>query len=111
MKNKLQFEDVMIFKHDYNGRSAYSLGISSKKYDAVNRCQLDEWVSLYINIQFPKGNAPEDKQHIDIKDAWLTCYEDKNGVAQPKLIVNKWAPHGDKKDDYPYDDADDDYPF
>ena len=91
MKSNVQFEDVMIFKKDFGNRSAYSLGVSGKKY--VNGQTTDEKITAYLNVQFARGNAPEHKDRIDIIKSFLAPYPDKNGDVQIKLVVLEWQPY------------------
>ena len=90
----MQFEDVMVFTKDYNGRTLFSVGVSGKKF--VNGEQTGEYVTAYLNVQFPRDRQPISKQKIDITKSWLTAYPDKNGKGQFKLIVQEWNPHADE---------------
>lgn len=97
MKNNSQFEDAMIFKNEFNGRSAYSLGVSGKKY--VGGQETGEYVNGYLNVQFSRCNEPEHRQKIDITRSFLTAYEGNDGKAKVKLVVLEWQPH---TEDVPY---------
>lgn len=83
-------EDVMVFQHEYNGRKYYSIGISSKKY--VDGHTTDERVTAYLNVQFPKQNAPIDKQKINITKSFFAAYEGNDGKPGLKLVVQEWEP-------------------
>lgn len=90
MNQELKFGDVMVFRHDYNGRATFSIGVSSKKF--VDGHTTDERVTAFINVQFPRDNAPHDKERIDITRSFLGAYEGKDKVGI-KLIVMEWTPH------------------
>lgn len=43
---------------------------------------------LYVQVAFRRGQEPvQDKVAIDIKDGFLSCYKDKNGLGKPKIVV------------------------
>lgn len=92
-------EDIMVFAKEYNGRTSYSLGVSSRKYE--NGRKTDEWIKAYMYVQFPRDDAPRDREKIDIKKAFFSAYENRDGGTGFKLIVQEWCPHG--KNDYGYD--------
>lgn len=88
MKNNVTFEGAKVFRKEYDGRASYSVGVSGKKFE--NGHQLDEYVTAYLNANFPRGNAPSDKAMINITRAFLTTYEDREGKAHIKLVVLEW---------------------
>lgn len=90
-KNNVQFEDVMIFTKDFNGKTLFSIGVSGKKF--VDGQKTNEYVTAYVNVQFPRDNQPISRQTIDITKSWLTAYGDRNGKGQLKLVVQEWRPH------------------
>lgn len=85
--------NIMVFAHEYNGRTSYSIGVSGKKY--VDGHQTDEYIRHYLNAQFPRDNAPGDKDKIDITKSFLAPYETKDGHTNIKLVVQEWNPHYD----------------
>lgn len=43
---------------------------------------------MYVSIQFKKGNEPQqDTADIRINNAFFSMYKNKNGHAQPKLVI------------------------
>jgi hypothetical protein len=62
-----------INRKDFDGKPAYSIPVSKKKEDGT-------WINVYIPVSFRKGVSVGNKTKIDIKDAWLNCYEGKNGA-------------------------------
>jgi len=61
-----------IFRKDFDGRPAYSIGVSKKKED-------DTYTNVYIPVNFRKGVEVGNKTKVNITDAWPSCYEGKNG--------------------------------
>lgn len=95
MKNNVQFENVMVFKNEFDGRAAYSLGISGKKY------QSDDYITAYLNVQFNKCKEASHKQKIDIVKSFLAPYPGSDGKGKLKLVIQKWRPR-EEYDDVPY---------
>jgi len=62
-----------IFRKDFDNRPAYSIGISKKKEDGT-------WANVYIPVSFRRGVEVGNRTKVDIKDAWPSCYEGKNGT-------------------------------
>ena len=91
MSMNLTGENIMVFAHEYNGRTSYSLGVSSKKY--VNGQKTDEYIKAYMYVQFPRDNAPRDKDKIDITKAFFAAYEGRDGKTGFKLVVQEWKYH------------------
>lgn len=81
-------ERVKVFAQDYNGKTSYSLGVSSKRY--VDGQRTDDWVNGYLPIQFTQG-APSNGQTISIDKSFLSAYEGKDGKAGIKLVVQEWS--------------------
>ena len=98
MEQEVKFKNAMVFAHEHEGRTAYSLGVSSKKY--VNGQKTDEWVNGYITAQFPRDNAPGNKEKIDITNAFFAAYETRDGKSGVKLVVREWNPHYDEEDSF-----------
>lgn len=96
-RNRVQVEDAIVFRNDFSGRYVYSLGVSGKKYEDGR--ETGGYINSYLNLQFKRGNEPENRQHIDITDAFLTSYEGNDGKGKLKLYVSEWQPHND---DVPY---------
>lgn len=86
-------EDIMVFAHDFNGRTSYSLGVRSKKL--VNGQRTDDYIKAYMYAQFPRNNAPRDKTKIDINKAFVGAYENRDGDTGSKVIVQEWKYHKD----------------
>lgn len=82
---------VKVFAHEFDGRTSYSLGVSSPKY--VNGQKTNEYVNAYIYAQFPRDNAPRDKDRIDILSAFPAAYEGRDGKVNVKYIVTQWKWH------------------
>ena len=88
MMNNVEFNNVMVFKHVFNERESFSVGIRSKQY--VNGHLTDDTITAYINLQFPRDDKPNDREKIDIKKSFLASYPDKNGNPQLKIVVQEW---------------------
>ena len=86
-------ENIMVFAHEFNGRMTYSIAVSGRKY--VNGQKTDDFIKHYKNIQFPRDNAPNDQDRIDITKSFLAPYETKDGKTNDKLVVQEWNPHYD----------------
>lgn len=53
---------------------------------------------MYISIQFKKGNEPQqDTVDIKINNAFFSMYKNKNGYAQPKLVIMDYEIESDKE--------------
>lgn len=97
--------DAMIFSKEYEGRTFYSLGVSTKNQDG-------SYTNGYLDVQFKKGVELENKTKIDIKDSWFKCYKTKDGKSKVYLFVNEFD--GETKKDIPsgFAEVDDDFsPF
>ena len=93
MSMNVNGQKVMVFTKDYNGKTLYSVGISGRKYE--NGQKTNEWVSAYVNAQFPRDNVPLNKQKIDITKGFLTAFEGKDGKPGIKMVVQEWRPVDD----------------
>lgn len=89
-------ENIMVFAHEYNGRTSYSISVSGKKY--VDGHQTDEYIKHYISAQFPRNNVPGDRAKVDITKAFLAPYEMRDGGTNIKLVVQEWNPHEETYD-------------
>ena len=69
----------------------FKLNVRKSEYGWSTRLkntQNDEEVSMYLNIQFAKCDAPTDEAlQINIKDCFMSCYKTNNEEMKPKLIV------------------------
>lgn len=63
--------DTMIFAKDFDGRKAYSMGISTKKTDGT-------YDKAYFPVQFKKDVVVENMTKIDIKNSWFSFYASKD---------------------------------
>ncbi len=62
----------MIFRHDNkDGKISYSVGISRKLEDG-------SYLKDYIPVKFKKGVVLENKTLINIKNGWLSIFENKD---------------------------------
>lgn len=73
MRNKFEGE-AMIFRKDFDDRAVYSTTLSKKKQDGT-------YENDFIGIEFNKGVSLANKTKIDIKNAWLTFYKNKDGLS------------------------------
>ena len=71
-----------IFKNEYNGNTFYNTSISRKLEDGTYK-------NMSVSVQFRKGEETEGE--IEIKDGFLTFYEDKNGMSKVKVVVLEYA--------------------
>lgn len=94
MEQDIKFKNVMVFAHEYEGRTAYSLGVSSRKF--ADGHKTDEWVNGYITAQFPRDSAPSNKEKIDISKSFFAAYETRDGKSGIKLVVQEWNTHFDE---------------
>lgn len=94
MEQDIKFKNAMVFAHEYDGRTSFSIGVSSR--DFVDGHKTDEWVNGYITAQFPRDNAPSNKEKIDITKAFFGAYKTRDGKSGVKLVVQEWRPHYDE---------------
>lgn len=80
-----------IYRKDFNGKPVYSRKISSQKYE---NGQKGDWVSVYENVQLPKGADIADNTLIDF-EGFEAVYEAKDGTAKRKLVVTDYRVAGD----------------
>jgi len=74
---------TMIFKND----KGYSTTISNKKQDG-------SYDKMYIAVQLPKGVELENKTKIEITKGFLSFYQNKDGLAKIKVVVQEYIPIG-----------------
>lgn len=75
-----------IFRKDFDGRPAYSRGISSREY--VNG-QKGDWITVYEPVQFPKDTYIEDGSVVLVK-GFEAVYKTKSGELKRKLVVKEF---------------------
>lgn len=75
--------DTMVFCKDFDGRKAYSIGISKKKEDGT-------YDKAYFPVQFKKDVVVENMTKIDIKNAWFSFYTTKGGEKKPYLFIGEF---------------------
>ena len=74
---------AMIFAKEYNGRTLYSASIGRKKADG-------EWENASILVNFPKGTELVNKTTVDMKNAWLSFYFNKERVPQWHIVCTEF---------------------
>lgn len=72
-----------VFRKDYEDRALYSTSIGKKKQDGT-------WDNAYINLQFKKGVDIADGTMIDIKNAWLTFYLNKDKKPVWQIFISEF---------------------
>ena len=72
-----------IFKKEYEGKELYSTSLTNKNMDGT-------YINMYISCQLPKGTSVENNTKINIKKGFMSFYRNKNGLAQPKVIVQEF---------------------
>lgn len=75
--------DTMIFAKDYNGKMLYSTSLSKKDKDG-------EWENGFIPVQFRRGVAVANKTKIEIQNAWLSFYKDKDKRTVPYIFISEF---------------------
>ena len=75
-----------IYRKDFNGRASYSRAISSQEYKDG---QKGEWITVYENVQFPKGTDIADRSIIEVTKGFESTYKSKNGPER-KLVVQEF---------------------
>ena len=74
---------TMIFRKDFNGKPSYSRSISSKDIDG-------NWVSVFENVQMPKGTDLPNKTKIDVIKGFEAVYEKRDGTKDRKTVVMEY---------------------
>lgn len=101
-----------IFRKDFNGRPVYSRGISSQKFEDGKK---GDWMTIYENVQLPKGTVLEDKTVIEF-EGFEAVYQGNDGTMKRKLVITDFNISGEDMA-RPSADAgfsaltDDDFPF
>jgi len=75
--------DAMVFAKDFDGRKAYSIGISKKKENG-------EYEKAYFPVQFKKDVVVENMTKIDITNAWFSFFTAKDGTKKPYLFIGEF---------------------
>lgn len=75
--------ETMIFRKDFKDRASYSTTLSKKTKDG-------EWENGFIPVQFKKDVFVHNKTKINIKNAWLTFYKDKDGKTVPLIFISEF---------------------
>ncbi len=99
--------ETMIFRKDFNDRAIYSTTLSKKNKDG-------EWENGFIPVQFRKDVFLHNKTKINIKNAWLTFYKDKENKTVLYIFVNEFEEIEPKNENLPEGFAvleDEDCPF
>ena len=76
--------DTMIFRKDFDDRQAYSTTISKKNKDG-------EYENAYIDVKFKKDVKLENKTKININNAWLTFYINKDKKPVWQIFINDFS--------------------
>ena len=71
---------TMIFRKDFDGRPSYSRSISSKDIDG-------NWISVFENVQMPKGTDLPNKTKIEVIKGFEAVYEKRDGTKDRKIVV------------------------
>lgn len=74
--------NTMIFAKEYNGKTYYRAGLSSKKQDG-------SYESAYIDVKLPKGVALNDKSKIDITKGFLSFYKNKENKDVFYIVIQE----------------------
>ena len=74
---------TMIFRKDFDGRPSYSRSISSKDIDG-------NWISVFENVQMPKGTDLPNKTKIDVTKGFEAVYEKRDGTKDRKIVVMEY---------------------
>lgn len=97
--------DTMIFRKEYEGRTFYSMGVSTKNQEG-------DYVKGYMDVQFKKGVDLDNQSKIDIKDSWFKVYKSKDGKSKVYLFINEFEGVKKKTEpDFVQVDDDDYSPF
>ena len=83
-------------------KTVYNCQIGSRCIDP--EAKKKEWMNCYVGVNFSKAleedakdgwvsktNGDNDSTYIDliVRDAWFTCYKDKDDKVRPILFINK----------------------
>ncbi len=72
----------------------FKLNVRKSEYGwstRIKNIQNDEEISMYMNIQFAKCDAPTDEAlQINVKDCFMSCYKTNNEEVKPKLVIMEY---------------------
>lgn len=72
----------------------FKLNVRKSEYGwstRIKNIQDDEEISMYMNIQFAKCDAPTDEAlQINVKDCFMSCYKTNNEEVKPKLVIMEY---------------------
>lgn len=74
--------NTMIFARDFEGKTHYRAGLSSKKQDGT-------YENGYIDVRLPKDVSLVDKSKIDITKGFLSFYKNKDGKDVFYIVVQE----------------------
>ena len=72
-----------IFKQENQYGTFYSIGLSHKKQDG-------SYENGYMPVRFKKGVELNNQTRIEIKNAWIDFYKDKNKATQTYIFINEF---------------------
>ena len=109
IKCNVTAENQMIFKHDSSRGATYTTSLSKKLKDGT-------WENGFITIQFKNDVVIEGREKIDIINAWLTFYKNKEDKVIPYIFCSEFVKTGTNTEMPSYtpitgDGAFDDVPF
>ena len=76
--------DTMIFRKDFDDRAVYSTTMSKKLQDGT-------YENAYIDVKFKKGVDIANKTKININNAWLTFYLNKDKKPVWQLFISDFG--------------------
>lgn len=74
---------TMIFANEYNGRTLYNVSIGRKDKGG-------EWENASILVNFPKGTELANRTTVDMKNAWLSFYFNKEKIPQWYIVCTEF---------------------
>ena len=74
---------TMIFANEHNGRTLYKASIGKKDKNG-------EWENASILVNFPKGTELANRTTVDMKNAWLSFYFNKDKIPQWYIVCNEF---------------------
>lgn len=72
-----------LFRKDFDGKPVYSRSISSKDIDG-------NWISVFENVQMPKGTDLPNKTKIEVTNGFEAVYEKRDGTKDRKIVVMEY---------------------
>lgn len=92
-----------IYAKEYNEKTLYSTKINKKDEN-------NNWESMYISVQFPRGTKIENKTKIEITKGFISFYKNHNGLASIKFIIQEFNVE-EKQEENSYETSETDLPF